>query len=144
MEIITIRYNEGRGKMVIYLDAFFPCTQAQMKKLLSVISLDWGHREQITKDIIDFCKEKAQMQESEKKNYANKYNTIRTQRVEAQNRVKERKDASGVPFTKEQLQVERDWVKLYRESEQEYNRAFKKCSKCAELLKKNIEQLESR
>lgn len=41
MEELYIKWETGHMK--IYMDNFFPCPQADFKKLLKIIALDWQH-----------------------------------------------------------------------------------------------------
>lgn len=46
MDEIRIRYHED-GRMVIRLGSFFPAGPVRLRKLLRVIDMDWGGRDEI-------------------------------------------------------------------------------------------------
>ena len=47
METLNITWDNGKGRMSIFLDKFFPSTKKDLKKLLSIISLDWQHEDEL-------------------------------------------------------------------------------------------------
>lgn len=53
---IQIKYDNGQ--MNIRMDAFFPTSQARLKKLLKVVDLDFEHREEIMQTMQQFFQDK--------------------------------------------------------------------------------------
>lgn len=53
---IQIKYDNGQ--MNIRMDAFFPTSQARLKKLLKVVDLDFEHREEIIQTMQQFFQDK--------------------------------------------------------------------------------------
>lgn len=70
MDDLYIRWDYGRGNMVIILDKFFPTTKKNLKKLLSVIALDWEHESELKEKLKVYFQEKQQEHETGKKKRA--------------------------------------------------------------------------
>lgn len=67
LKFITISMDGGSVVMILDLEEFFPCTQAQLCALYKkCIWHDWDRREWIVKKIIEFCREKAHIVHQEK------------------------------------------------------------------------------
>lgn len=62
---IQIKYDNGQ--MNIHMDAFFPTSQARLKKLLKIVDLDFEHRNDIVQTMQQFFQDKVKELE-EKKN----------------------------------------------------------------------------
>lgn len=53
---IQIKYDNGQ--MNIHMDAFFPTSQARLKKLLKIVDLDFEHRNDIVQTMQQFFQDK--------------------------------------------------------------------------------------
>lgn len=57
---IQIKYDNGQ--MNIHMDAFFPTSQARLKKLLKIVDLDFEHRNDIVQTMQQFFQDKVKEQ----------------------------------------------------------------------------------
>lgn len=71
METLNITWNCGKGRMRILLDKFFPSTKKDLKKLLSISSLDWEHETELKEKLKTYFEEKQSEHESAKKTQRN-------------------------------------------------------------------------
>lgn len=58
METLNITWDNGKGRMNIFLDKFFPSTKKDLKKLLSIISLDWQHEDELREKLKVYFQDK--------------------------------------------------------------------------------------
>lgn len=144
METINIVWNDGYGHMTIYLKAFFPATQAQMKKLLSIIRLDWEHEEDLIAEINNFLVELLETAEEDQKAAAKKYMDVRQCLVDTQTIISEKKWPNGVPLKKDEVKQERERLKSIKADEKFWSSNFSRLKRTVQQIKKNIEQVKGR
>lgn len=58
---LQIKYDNGQ--MNIRMDAFFPTSQARLKKLLKVVDLDFEHKDEIKQTMQQFFQDKVKEEE---------------------------------------------------------------------------------
>jgi hypothetical protein len=55
-EDLYITFNNGRGKMIIHMDAFFPCRVKFFKSLLNIINEDYRHEDELLNQLREYLK----------------------------------------------------------------------------------------
>ena len=87
---IEIKYNGGKGHVVLYLDKFMRCKSVQkLKKILKLNALsdDWNEAEKNVQTIKEYVQQYLENVESNMKEYANKYADYRDKLIPAQEKV---------------------------------------------------------
>lgn len=121
MDELYITYNEGHGRMNIHMKHFFPCPQAQFKKLLKIIDLDWQHKEELHEQLkVHFQNRIVELIELREEN-EKKYIEFKQRALDTQRLIKSRKHPNGVQLTKDELGQARENLKEYKET---YKNAF--------------------
>ena len=73
LHTITIVWGEfgtsNKGEMEIVVERFFPCSQADFRKLLKTINMDWEHRKKILDELKEYFRQQAEFHELEFKRY---------------------------------------------------------------------------
>ena len=143
MEELFITYNEGHGKMNIYMNYFFPCSQKQFKKLLKIIDLDWQHKEELHEKLkVHFQNRIAELVELRKEN-GKKYFDFKQKAADTQQMIESRKHPNGVWLTKEELKQAQEDLKEYKAT---YKKALSDANsnlKFKERFEKYLEILKS-
>lgn len=87
---IEIKYNSGKGNMVLHLEEFMRCKSVQkLKKILKLNALsdDWKQAENNIEQIKEFVQQYLENVEPNMKEYANKYADYRDKLIPAQEKV---------------------------------------------------------
>ena len=58
MDELHVEWNEGKGKMLVNLNGFFPCSKDKFKRLLKVIALDWRHEKELKENLKNYFQER--------------------------------------------------------------------------------------
>ena len=154
--IISFTFNEGRGRMTIVLDKFFPTDATRLRKLLKLVDEDYEHRDELRATIVRHCGQRASALLDGRRDLANKAVEQHTRATEMQPEIDkltgqiERlteycKTKEGRAY-REQLkelkaklkdlkQRQRDALASYRD----YQREFVSAENLANRLKKNAE-----
>ena len=114
METINITWDNGKGRMNIFLDKFFPTTKTNLKKLLSVISLDWQHEDELREKLKVYFQNKQSEHEAAKKENARKHLEYRQKEADSKEIVTTRKRPNGVPLSKDELKEEKEKLRRYK------------------------------
>lgn len=111
METLNITWDNGKGRMSIFLDKFFPSTKKDLKKLLSIISLDWQHEDELKDKLKVYFQDKKAEHEKAKKYSAKMHLENRQLEADSKEMVTTRKRPNGVSLSKDELAEEkkRSW-----------------------------------
>lgn len=142
MDTIHIVWNDGNGKMTVYLNGFFPTSQARVKKLLSIIRLDYEHEEALIASITEYLAEAVPTYREQQKDAARKWSNVHQCRVDMETHISERKWANGVRMTKDELKNEREKLKPTKLEEADWQKTFNRLKRLAEQTEKNLELMK--
>ena len=142
MERNILKIKWYRGQARIDLDAFFPTTQTEIRKLFRVMDKQPETMLDNIQKCIIFMREKCEREKEKSKKYASDYLRYKQAESELKEIIDSKKHPNGVKVTKEELKDLKD--KQYdahiecRISE----KCFKTCQKRTEQLAKNIKFME--
>ena len=139
---IQIKYDNGQ--MNIRMDAFFPTSQARLKKLLNVVDLDFEHREEIMQTMQQFFQDKANELEERRISSGKKAVEYKQKVADTTSIIESRKHPNGVPLTKDELadikEQNKHFKAVYAGCLSDFNRSIKQ----KDLFLKHLEILEQR
>ena len=139
---IQIKYDNGQ--MNIRMDAFFPTSQARLKKLLNVVDLDFEHREEIMQTMQQFFQDKVNELEERRISSGKKAVEYKQKVADTTAIIESRKHPNGVPLTKDELadikEQNKHFKAVYAECLSDLNRSIKQ----KDLFLKHLEILEQR
>ena len=137
---IQIKYDNGQ--MNIRMDAFFPTSQARLKKLLKVVDLDFEHREEIIQTMQQFFQDKANELEEKRISSGKKAVEYRQKVADTTAIIESRKHPNGVPLTKDELadikEQNKHFKAVYAGCLSDFNRSIRQ----KDLFLKHLEILE--
>lgn len=114
METLNITWDNGKGRMNIFLDKFFPSTKKDFKKLLSIISLDWKHESELREKLKVYFQEKKTEHEKAKKHSAKMHLENRKLEADSKEMVTTKRHPNGVPLSKDELAEEKKKLGEYK------------------------------
>lgn len=114
MNTLNITWNFGKGRMQILLDKFFPSTKKDLKKLLSIISLDWQHEDELKDKLKVYFQDKKAEHEKAKKYSAKMHLENRQLEADSKEMVTTRKRPNGVSLSKDELAEEKKKLGKYK------------------------------
>lgn len=139
---IQIKYDNGQ--MNIRMDAFFPTSQARLKKLLNVVDLDFEHREEIMQTMQQFFQDKVNELEARRISSGKKAVEYKQKVADTTAIIESRKRPNGVPLTKDELadikEQNKHFKAVYAGCLSDFNRSIKQ----KDLFLKHLEILEQR
>ena len=139
---IQIKYDNGQ--MNIRMDAFFPTSQARLKKLLNVVDLDFEHREEIMQTMQQFFQDKVNELEERRISSGKKAVEYKQKVADTTAIIESRKHLNGVPLTKDELadikEQNKHFKAVYAGCLSDFNRSIKQ----KDLFLKHLEILEQR
>ena len=139
---IQIKYDNGQ--MNIRMDAFFPTSQARLKKLLNVVDLDFEHREEIMQTMQQFFQDKVNELEERRISSGKKAVEYKQKIAYTTAIIESRKHPNGVPLTKDELadikEQNKHFKEVYAGCLSDFNRSIKQ----KDLFLKHLEILEQR
>ena len=139
---IQIKYDNGQ--MNIRMDAFFPTSQARLKKLLKVVDLDFEHREEIMQTMQQFFQNKVNELEERRISSGKKAVEYKQKVADTTSIIESRKHPNGVPLTKDELadikEQNKHFKAVYAGCLSDFNRSIKQ----KDLFLKHLEILEQR
>lgn len=125
------------GQMRIEYESFFPATQNNLNVLMKTIELDWEHKEDILKQMLQFLKDLEKDAEDRKQEIKKNFGTQFQKMKDMERMVQTCKHPNGVPITKiEMRQLEAD-LKRQKVKVHNLERDFKRYSKTAQKAKVN-------
>jgi len=125
----------GRGRMLIYLDKFFPCSIARLKKLLKTINLDWENRNELLERLNIYFQEQIDECKSRFKQYGREWSDAKQLVSDTNRLVESRKRPIGTFLTTDELKQAKKDLKEYKEQE-------KTLLSRAKEMKRNIESFQ--
>ena len=144
---IDIKYPSGQ--MQVNLEKFFPVSQGGLKKLLTVIEMDWSHEDEIKQDIALWMVEEISQCGHRAKEYANKYMDAKTEAYEAELKVRRMKEyldsvaawkrTPEYKKFKEKFKVVEKEYRTLKSLESSHNSSFKRYQSRKERLLKNLD-----
>lgn len=139
---IQIKYDNGQ--MNIRMDAFFPTSQARLKKLLKVVDLDFEHREEIMQTMQQFFQDKVNELEERRISSGKKAVEYKQKVADTTAIIESRKHPNGVPLTKDELtdikEQNKRFKAVYAGCMSDFNRSIRQ----KDLFLKHLEILEQR
>ena len=139
---IQIKYDNGQ--MNIRMDAFFPTSQARLKKLLKVVDLDFEHSEEIMQTMQQFFQDKVNELEARRISSGKKAVEYKQKIADTTAIIESRKHLNGVPLTKDELadikEQNKHFKAVYAGCLSDFNRSIKQ----KDLFLKHLEILEQR
>ena len=136
---IQIKY--GNGQMNIHMAAFFPTSQARLKKLLKIVDLDFEHRDEIIQTMQQFFQDKVKELEERRINSGKKAVDYKQKIADTNAIIESRKHPNGVPLTKAELADMKEQKKHFKAvCASEFNRSIRQ----KDLFLKHLEILEQR
>ena len=139
---IQIKYDNGQ--MNICMDAFFPTSQARLKKLLKVVDLDFEHREEIIQTMQQFFQDKVNELEARRISSGKKAVEYKQKIADTTAILESRKHPNGVPLTKDELadikEQNKHFKAVYAGCLSDFNRSIRQ----KDLFLKHLEILEQR
>lgn len=139
---LQIKYDNGQ--MNIHMDAFFPTSQARLKKLLKVVDLDFEHKENHIQLMETYFNEQMQKLEEQRKSSAKLHLEYRQKAADTQTMVESRKKPNGVSLTKEELADCKDSLKEFKRLAGEHLQCHNRCQRKKQQFKSNLEILKQR
>ncbi len=127
MNELYIKY--GLGKMMIHMDNFFPTTKKNMKKLLSIISLDWEHENELREKLKVYFQEKIEECEAGRKSSAKNHLDYKQKEVDTKQIVTLGKWPNGVPLSKDEWKDQKEKLRTYKAMAGECLSSFKRYEK---------------
>ena len=139
---IQIKYDNGQ--MNIRMDAFFPTSQARLKKLLKVVDLDFEHREEIMQTMQQFFQDKVNELEEKRISSGKKAVEYKQKIADTTAIIESRKHPNGVRLTKDELadikEQNKHFKAVYAGCLSDFNRSIRQ----KDLFLKHLEILEQR
>lgn len=139
---LQIKYDNGQ--MTIHMDAFFPASQARLKKLLKVVDLDHTNKENHIQMMETYFNEQMLKLEEERKSFAKLHLEYRQKAADTQTMVESRKKPNGVSLTKEELADCKDSLKEFKRLAGEHLQCHNRCQRKKQQFKSNLEILKQR
>ena len=138
---IHVRWE--RGRMAVRLDAFFPTTIANVRRLLKAVRMDWRGGDEAVKSVLEFLEWRRAEDEKALKALAVEFQALRQAYAELRERARSKRAPDGVRLTKEELEEtrkERDACKTAAvAAEREFKRLQSRLTRTAanlELIRK--------
>ena len=139
---IQIKYDNGQ--MNIHMDAFFPTSQARLKKLLKVIELDYDHRDEHFNTLDAYFTSKIDELEARRVAAGKKYLEYKQKAADECEIINSKKKPNGVKLTKEELEAAKEDLKHFKNvssgSLSEHNR----CKRQKEQFMQHLEIIKQR
>lgn len=144
MNELNIVYNNGHGKMNIYMDYFFPTTQKNFKKILKVIEMDYDHMDEHFERLLIYFNERiAELKELAKVNGKGYWEA--TQKAADLGRILESgKYPNGTRVPQEKLKQIKEEHKEWSYKVKKTLKDYKSCEKKIEQFNKHLELLKQR
>ena len=139
---IQIKYDNGQ--MNIHMDAFFPTSQARLKKLLKVVDLDFEHRDEIIQTMQQFFQDKVKELEEKRTSSGKKAVEYKQKIADTGAIIESKKHPNGVKLTKDELadikEQNKHFKAVYAGCISNFNRSIRQ----KDLFLKHLEILEQR
>ena len=143
-DVMDIQIKYDNGQMNIRMDAFFPTSQARLKKLLKVVDLDFEHREEIMQTMQQFFQDKVNELEERRISSGKKAVEYKQKIADTTAIIESRKHPNGVPLTKDELADIKEQNKHFKAVYAGCISDFNRCIRQKDLFLKHLEILEQR
>lgn len=139
---IVISTNNGKGKMEIYTNSFFPCAKQKFKKLLNIIEQDFEHREAIIEQLKVYFQNHVDADIAEWKSCSEKYWSAKQKVSDLTRMITSEKYPNGVKIPTNKLKELKAKLKEYKQSLKMYEKGAKVAKRNAEKFKIHLEMIE--
>jgi len=139
---IIISTNNGKGKMEIYIDRFFPCSKQTFKKLLNIVEQDFEQREEIIARLKVYFQNHVEADISEWKACSKHYWDAKQKAVDLTQMITDKKYPNGVRIPTDKLKELKAELKGCKQSLKVYERDAKTAKNNAEKFKVYLEMIE--
>lgn len=121
---IHVRWE--RGRMAVRLDAFFPTTIANVRRLLKAVRMDWRGGDEAVKSVLEFLEWRRAEDEKALKALTVEFQALRQAYAELRERARSKRAPDGVRLTKEELEETRRARDLNKKAAAAAEREFKR------------------
>ena len=121
---IHVRWE--RGRMAVRLDAFFPASAADVRKLLKIVRMDLRGGDEAIKNILEFLEWRRAEDEKALKALTVEFQALRQAYAELRERARSKRAPDGVRLTKEELEETRRARDLNKKAAAAAEREFKR------------------
>lgn len=142
MTQLHIKWNTGN--MTINCEAFFPASQNKLNVLLKTIDLDWEHKEDILKQMVQFLQNLQQEMEQKKQEIKSKYSNEFQRMKDLERLISDCRHSNGVPISKVEMKTAKADLKEQKKLVSNLEQSFKRFSKIAQKAKVNQEIIEQK
>ena len=139
---LQIKYDNGQ--MTIHMNAFFPTSQARLKKLLKVIDLDHVNKENHIQMLETYFNEQVVQMEENRKSAAKVHLEYRQKAADTQSMVESKKKPNGVSLTKEELVQAKEDLKHYKTVASSQLTKHNSCQRKKQQFQKHLKILKQR
>lgn len=112
----TLKIQWDTGHMTIYMPAFFPCTEGQLKKLKKIMTLDWEQNEALLAKMQAYFNESIPKCEEDLVRYGKQYWHYCDKQKKYEKQLAEGKTPIGLSLTKEQKKNWKQCAKVFAAS----------------------------
>lgn len=139
MDDLYIKYDNG--EMLIHMNAFFPCSQSRLNKLLKVIELDWQHETELKEKLKVYFQNK--IAESGNLQLEAGASALEwNKKIAGINiLIATKKKANGEKFTKDELKQKKEDLRYYKAMARNTLSAFKQHERNKAQYQKNLKLL---
>lgn len=112
-----------------FLISSSPAQKKDLKKLLTIISLDWEHETELKENLKVYFQEKKAEHGAAKKESARRHLEYRQKEADTKEIVTTRKHPNGLPLSKDELKEEKEKLRRYKISAGRYLSDYKRHEK---------------
>lgn len=141
---MDIQIKFDNGQMNIHMNAFFPTSQARLKKLLKFVDLDFEHRDEIIQTMQQFFQSRVKELEEKRISSGKKALEYKQRIADTTTIVKDKKKPNGVRLSKEELEHIKDNLKHLKSGYVASMSAFNSAIRQKDQFTKHIEMLQQR
>lgn len=127
------------GQMTINCEAFFPATQNKLNVLLKTIDLDWEHKEDILKQMLNFLQELEHSCLERSMDIGERFSSEHQKICDLQHLVTDGRRPSGVPLSKVELKTAKADLKEQKKVVRDMQEEIKMLQKKVQKVKVNQE-----
>lgn len=141
----TMHIKTKNGYIDIYIDQFFPCSQARFRFLFKTIrEFIWlNNVQEMTEQLKENFTNRISTMEIQKKIASTQYFAYMQEHADYRAMVESKKHPNGLPLTKEELKEFREKASAAKRTANVYHSNFNENERKITALKKNLEMLNS-
>lgn len=125
------------GNMTINCEAFFPASQNKLNVLLKTIDLDWEHKDEILKQMMQFLKDLEAEMEQKKQEIKSEYSKEFQKMKDLEHLIRDCRHPNGLPISKVEMKTAKADLKEQKKLVRDLEQSFKRSSKIAQKAKVN-------